>query len=129
MSIPEEVRKIKRILAGDLYLVLLVLFVGTASFGLGRLSTIEEQREPVRIDVRNAGTAGYTVSGATESLSETQQADTAGGRYVGSKNSDKYHFPWCPGAERIKEENKVWFSSKAEAAAAGYTPAANCKGL
>jgi len=50
-------------------------------------------------------------------------------RYVGSKNSNKYHLPWCSGARRIAEHNKVWFSSKAEAEAAGYTPAGNCKGI
>lgn len=50
-------------------------------------------------------------------------------KYVGSKNSTKYHLPWCSGAARIAEENKVWFESKEAAAAAGYTPAANCKGL
>jgi len=51
------------------------------------------------------------------------------GAYVGSRNGSKYHFPWCPGAQQIKEENKVWFSSVEEAQKAGYTPAANCKGL
>ncbi|MFH1608762.1 MAG: hypothetical protein ABH951_01935, partial [Patescibacteria group bacterium] len=51
------------------------------------------------------------------------------GLLVGSKNGTKYHYPWCSGALRIKEENKVWFNSMEEARQAGYTPAANCKGL
>lgn len=49
--------------------------------------------------------------------------------YVGSKNGTKYHLPWCAGAKQIKEENKVWFSSKTEAEKAGYSPASNCKGI
>lgn len=50
-------------------------------------------------------------------------------RYVASKNGTKYHLPTCPGAKRIKEENKIWFDSKAEAEQAGYEPAKNCKGI
>jgi len=53
----------------------------------------------------------------------------AQGSYVASKSGSKYYLPSCGTASRIKEENKVWFSTKAEAEAAGYEPAANCKGL
>jgi len=49
--------------------------------------------------------------------------------FVASKNGTKYHYPWCPGAQSIKEENKIWFSTKEEAEKAGYQPASNCKGL
>jgi len=52
-----------------------------------------------------------------------------GGKYVASKNGSKYHFPWCSGATRMKEENKIWFETKEAAEKAGYGPAANCKGL
>lgn len=50
-------------------------------------------------------------------------------QYIGSKNSNVYHLPDCPGAQRIKEENKICFSSKEEAEKAGYRPAKNCPGL
>jgi hypothetical protein len=53
----------------------------------------------------------------------------AGGQYVASKSGTKYYLPWCGTVARIKDENKVWFQTKAEAEAAGYGPAANCKGL
>jgi methylphosphotriester-DNA--protein-cysteine methyltransferase len=53
----------------------------------------------------------------------------SGGRIVASKTGAKYHLPWCSGAQTMKEENKIWFDSPEEARAAGYTPAANCKGL
>ena len=51
------------------------------------------------------------------------------GNYVASKSGTKYHYPWCPGAQSIKEENKIWFFTKEEAEKAGYQPASNCKGL
>ena len=61
----------------------------------------------------------------------TPVVDEAGnsGQYVGSKNGSKYHLPWCSGAQRIKEENKVWFQDKNEAKRLGYTPAKNCPGI
>lgn len=49
--------------------------------------------------------------------------------YVASKTGSKYYLSDCAGAKRIKYENKVWFATKELAAAAGYQPAANCKGL
>lgn len=50
-------------------------------------------------------------------------------RVVASKSTSSklYHFTWCSGAKRIKEENKVWFNNEAEAIAAGYSLAANCQ--
>lgn len=51
------------------------------------------------------------------------------GGYVASKSGAVYHLPWCSGAKRIKEENRIYFASKEEAERAGYRPAANCKGI
>lgn len=46
---------------------------------------------------------------------------------VGSKNSDLCHLSTCRYAKTIKPENMVWFSSAAEAKAAGYKPCGTCK--
>ncbi len=53
-------------------------------------------------------------------------ASSSGG-YVGSKNSNKYHYPECSAAQKIKETNKVLFTDQAEALAADYVPCAICK--
>jgi len=45
---------------------------------------------------------------------------------VGSKNSDKYHLPTCQWASRIKQENRVCFSSIEDAQNQGYEPAKCC---
>ncbi|MCR4306925.1 MAG: hypothetical protein NUV42_03050 [Candidatus Yonathbacteria bacterium] len=111
----------------EIFTVLTIILIAFASFGLGRLSKIEERASPVRVE----NTA--KVLGAVEELSETKavpkQASAKEGAYVASKTGEKYHLPWCSGAQRIKEENKIWFDSKEAAEQAGYTPAANCKGL
>lgn len=49
-----------------------------------------------------------------------EEGAVTSGRYVGSKNSTKYHLPDSGSAKRIKEENKVWFKSKEDAEEQGY---------
>src|SRR3990167_172867 len=51
------------------------------------------------------------------------------GNYVASKTGTRYYLPSCAGVSNIKEENRVYFVSVAQARAAGYTAAANCPGL
>lgn len=48
---------------------------------------------------------------------------------VASKSGHVYYLPWCGGASRITESNKVWFIDPAHARSAGYVPASNCDGL
>jgi len=99
----------------DLILVVVIILVALISFGLGRLSKIGESRVPVTIE--NLSASVLPTPGVGEKT------------IVASKNGTKYHYVWCSGASTIKEENKIYFSSVEEAKSAGYTPAANCKGL
>ncbi|MFA7252800.1 MAG: hypothetical protein WC027_03000 [Candidatus Paceibacterota bacterium] len=115
MSIKDIGQKIK---PQDYLVVLIIILVGLAGFGLGRLSVIEKSREEVTIS-RTAAVVSPVLSSATESK----------GLLVASKTGKKYHFPTCAGAAQISEKNKIWFASYAEAQKAGYTPAANCPGL
>ncbi len=50
-----------------------------------------------------------------------------GGAYVGSVNSNIYHYPSCKWAKEIYPENKIWFSSVADAKAHGYRPCKVCE--
>lgn len=49
------------------------------------------------------------------------------GVYVGSIESDKYHYPDCPSAKQILEEHETWFDTEEEAWSAGYIPCGRCK--
>lgn len=60
------------------------------------------------------------------SADNTAPAQTSGA-YVGSIKSDKYHLTSCRYAERIKEENQVYFDTEEAAVAAGYEPCGVCK--
>ncbi len=48
------------------------------------------------------------------------------GKYVGSIDSDKYHYPSCRFAEKILPENEIWFDSAKDAEAQGYKPCGVC---
>lgn len=48
-------------------------------------------------------------------------------KYVGSKSSDKYHYPDCKWAKKISAKNLVTFKTAQEALKAGYVPCKVCK--
>ncbi|MFZ2471341.1 MAG: MBL fold metallo-hydrolase [Methanothrix sp.] len=56
----------------------------------------------------------------------TTTATVSQGPFVGSSKSDKYHYPSCSAAKRIKSSNLVTFASSADARAQGYVPCGIC---
>ena len=133
MSIREIVEKIKSRVGPhekDLWLILMIILIGFLGYGLGRLGKLEEGRVPVKI-VQPALVSEGLLAGNNQGAKPLSlpSATVAQGKYVASKSGSKYHLPWCAGAKRIKEENKVWFDTAEAAKAAGYSPAANCPGL
>ncbi|OHA04691.1 MAG: hypothetical protein A2934_01335 [Candidatus Sungbacteria bacterium RIFCSPLOWO2_01_FULL_47_10] len=122
----------------DIFLAATIILMSVISFGLGRLSMLVPEKKPV--SVVEIGQNAHSSRNDTDSLtpntvvtnssvSSGLTPPSASGQYVGSKNSTYYHLPWCPGALRIKDENKIWFETKEEAESRGYVPAGNCKGL
>ena len=125
---PENGLKIK----DDLLIVLLIVLVGTVSFGLGKLSSLEKKKVPISI----LKTREAILSSVAENSTNTNDSDSSAkaqtqgkGIVVASKAGTKYYYPWCSGVSRIKEENKVWFLSIEDAKFAGLTPASGCNGL
>jgi len=109
--------KIKPI-ENDLIIVIIIILVTFTVFGLYKLAELRGNKTPITIEKKiAAGEKSVLNAENTEKL------------FVASKNGTKYYYPWCSGVSRIKEENKVWFSSADEAKKAGFAPAANCKGL
>jgi hypothetical protein len=131
----------------DLLVVGIVLLFSSASFGLGILAGRDMGKGGAGKDgfwIENLATTSAARLPAAAEAAQTQPAQeqialpvaAAGaaiapteGKYVASKSGTKYYLPTCSGAKRIKEENKVWFATVADATAAGLTPAANCPGL
>jgi hypothetical protein len=139
MSIPEWVKRSK-----DGLIIAILVLSSMGSFGLGVLAGHEQGGGAPEDDfwIEKLGEQPAAVGATAPTSSQTENpapapakepvempAPATAGSYVASKTGTKYYLPWCGTANRIKEENKVWFATKAEAEAAGYEPAANCKGL
>lgn len=111
----------------DIVFAATIILVAVISFGLGKLSKIREGRIPLAIENPEV------IAGDSDAVIDLKQNITAVSAvqksFVASKNGKKYYYVWCDSASRIKEGNRIWFSTKEEAQAAGYEPAANCKGL
>ncbi len=136
MNLSQVIRNFKEVVGRgvplDIFLVSVVILVGTGSFGLGRMSIKETRKEEVQIvyqDEKKPAIAAVATSLPVPKQNASPGAAPQEGRVVASKNGTKYHLPWCPGADRISEGNKIWFASEDEAKKAGYSPAANCKGI
>jgi hypothetical protein len=95
----------------DFFIAIIMSFVAFGSFALGWIAHSQQVNKPI--------------SSATIELSQNENQAV----FVASQNSDVFHYRWCGGAQRINQENKVFFSSQDEARSAGYKPAANCPGL
>lgn len=118
----------------DVLIVLVVILSATLAFGLGVLAGKDMAKTdgkdgfwieqlPERPEASGGGPAAVIEAVPEEPIVTGPKV------YLASKTGTKYYLPTCGTAKRIKEENKVWFSTKDEAEAAGYGPAANCPGL
>ncbi|HXK35286.1 MAG TPA: hypothetical protein VJ103_02180 [Candidatus Paceibacterota bacterium] len=115
MNIINSKQKIK-----SLIIISIVVLIGFGSFGLGRLSVLTERgaKPPVLIEKQSA---------PSNVLSDLNEGGK--GSFVASKNGMKYYLTSCAGANRINEENKIYFDTKESAEAAGYAPSSTCKEL
>jgi hypothetical protein len=126
MTIAEAREKCKAFVLNiprDVLIIVVLILASSASFGFGYLAGI---------DVGQSSAVNNTPSpqpspNATAGTAEASASEA--GNYVASKNGTKYYLPSCAGASQISDANKVWFASEADAEAAGYTRATNCKGL
>jgi hypothetical protein len=121
MTIAEAREKCKMLVSRiprDALIIGVLVLASSASFGLGYLTGLDADRSE------------QMGQGSDVTLDDLSLATTTpGGQIVASKSGTKYYLSSCAVASRISEANKIWFTSAAVAEAAGYTPAANCKGL
>lgn len=126
-----DAEKIKKILKKNYLLIISVILISFFSFQLGKLSKMSIKK-PIIIEQgsnifesynnQTNSSENYVKNASGKSFIPTGQF-----KVVVSKNSNKYHYPWCPGAKRIKPENQIWFNSAEEAEKAGYIKAKNCR--
>ncbi len=118
---------------GDLFTASIIFCVGLGSFGLGRLSALWPEKDPITVANQEAGIMNYGSGSGIDSkerLPDSKPLNPAWqGRFVASKSGKYYYLPSCAGAGRIKDANKIWFETEEEAKSRGLAPAANCPGL
>jgi len=126
----------------SIFLMVCIMLVSLIGFGLGRLSA-QYQTSELNISSTLVNTTDLdkiiTSKPNPESFSENKNIGSASvgavskvvvnKKVVGNKNSKIYHYEDCPGALKMSEANKVFFTSVLEAQQAGYKPAGNCPGL
>lgn len=148
-GLPEPVSALWNKLPRDWLLLGCLVLTGTFCFGLGLLAARENAppKDPLWIEQLppeelpgsiGPSTPAGQIAPMPQEKAKTRNSvshpspvapDAQTGNYVASKTGSKYYLPSCAAAKRIKDENKVWFATKELAAAAGYQPATNCKGL
>ncbi len=126
----------------DIFVVMIVLLVGLSSFGLGRLSkdTTNQgvQVEYLNLNDSNQGNvlSAFTKEANTNSISSGTQvnsnklpsvSNSVGKSFFASNRGQKYYSIGCSAGKTIKQENRVYFATKAEAEKAGYELSSSCR--
>lgn len=103
-----------------------IIFNTTMPFDMDNIEEVNLDDDSLDDDKLNDGTTlGFTDE--DENLADdTVDTYSNGETYVGSSNSDKFHYPSCPHAKRIKDYNKVTFPSRDDAVNSGYSPCSVC---
>ncbi|MFH1769575.1 MAG: hypothetical protein ABH833_02815 [Parcubacteria group bacterium] len=122
----------------EIVLILAIILVGFLSFNLGRIYVYSKTNGKISIESPITAPEAYFEPniGSSEPEPEIDIPEiTPIARSLkdveviisGKSKSGVFHYPWCPGAKQIKEENKVVFQNAEAAIAAGYHLAGNCK--
>ncbi len=120
--------------------LLACLILGSgAVYGIFKLYSIQKARAPVSVEyppeylLKNNVTKASSTRSSIDTVSEKSEKSVSPGSasktFVAARTGKSYYYPWCTGAKRIAEKNKVWFATQAEAEKAGYTASKSCKGL
>lgn len=136
MSIHDFVEKIKGGAGERVGLLPTLLVLGTVSivsFSLGYAarapgaeasSSVVIQCDNKYVNGLSANTdRGVIAGGLTSNAPDTGRS----GSFTASKNGSKYYPAGCAGADRIQEENRVYFDTEQQAMVAGYGLASTCK--
>ena len=113
-----------------IFLAVCVLLISFISFNLGRINALHKTPLTITENQNQNQSQKADIYSASVKTNTTPKQNTApsDNRVVVSKASTtrKYHHVWCASTSKIKEENKLWFSSAQETEVAGYTLAGNC---
>jgi len=100
----------------DIVLTISIVLISLIIFGTILLIDFSKNGGEIIIENPSASVS-KTIKKSNESVNQKT--------FIGSINSNKYHWPNCSFAKRISEENKIWFSSEQEAEDDSYVKCSN----
>ncbi len=115
----------------DILIVLIVILVGLASFGLGRLS--KDTNNGIKIEQLGGGSVTNQGKGllndqlGSNVISAQNSPNTSEKVFFASSRGSKYYGVSCSAGKNIKVENRIYFNSASEAEGKGYTLASSCQ--
>jgi hypothetical protein len=117
---------IKKVLIVCVALTLVTVLVGVA--GSVSTQTLSNPSAASAATVKSTTTTTTTEHPIFLSYEQptSLQLQSYTGPFVGSINSNVYHYPWCSDAKKILPKNLVTFATVADACAAGYRPCKVC---
>lgn len=134
-------QKIKSFIESDegknILTVVILILVGLSSFGLGRLSKLNESgglkiQYPVPLEanvISSPSTPSTLPKPSTKAPAAPPKAtqSVTAKTFFASSRGNKYYSIGCSGGKTIKQENRVYFATKEEAENAGYELSASCR--
>lgn len=123
MSIPETLLKIKPLGIIILKIASLILILGLV-FALGRISALSDQTEAEPLEIIYPPLVKTTIP-QYKQAGNSSEPDSWG--FAGSKTGKTYYPKGCSGLNRVKPENRVYFTTSNQAELAGYHLSTTCK--
>lgn len=105
--------------------LLCALIAGIAAAGYATAQPVTKDDSPSAVHITRSPTDGAEAS--TVSPNGKSPSEAVQGAYTASSKAEKFHLPSCSAAGRISDENRVWFDTRDEAIAEGYSPCSMCE--
>lgn len=128
--------KIKRIITNsiqsdkgkDVMIIIIVILAGLSSFELGRLSK-ENMTSGIKIEYpdQNKGQEANVLSSVISPEKISTITNSTGKTFFASNRGSKYYSIGCSAGKTIRQENRVYFTTKEEAETAGYKLSSSCR--
>jgi hypothetical protein len=109
------------------FVIMTVVLISINSFYLGALNNLTNlQKNQSGIEIEQGSFVIDFEKRQNNIENSENNSENVGKTIVASKNGTKYYPIACSGANRIKEENKIYFASTDLAEKAGYEPSSAC---
>lgn len=114
----------------DILVILVVILVGLASFGLGRLSK-EGSGGGLRVEYKdqagNMAPVANALVGIRSLEMNSMSVQNSLGNFFASTRGKKYYPANCSAGKSLKPENRIYFDTREEAEGQGYELSSSCR--